>query len=214
MSNVNYRNVRSAPPRISKLSELDNDLNLMTDKEVERRLDELIVVTSVNGTTGDVSLNLFSGNYVDLIGKPALFSGAYIDLIGRPTLFSGSYNDLTNKPTIPAAQVNCDWNAASGITQILNKPTLRKVETFTGVTNASGNFTVTYSVPYTNVPDVQPQLAAGTPSQVARITSSTTTGFTVQVTNRASVTLLAVEVLLAATTPVVGAAINVLVTSR
>lgn len=38
--------------------------------------------------------------------------------------FSGSYNDLTNKPTIPAAQVNSDWNASSGVAQILNKPTI------------------------------------------------------------------------------------------
>lgn len=37
---------------------------------------------------------------------------------------SGSYNDLSNKPTIPAAQVNSDWNANSGVAQILNKPTL------------------------------------------------------------------------------------------
>jgi hypothetical protein len=37
---------------------------------------------------------------------------------------SGSYNDLSNKPTIPAAQVNSDWNAGSGLAQILNKPTL------------------------------------------------------------------------------------------
>lgn len=38
--------------------------------------------------------------------------------------FSGNYNDLTNKPTIPAAQVNADWNANSGVAQILNKPTI------------------------------------------------------------------------------------------
>lgn len=37
---------------------------------------------------------------------------------------SGNYNDLTNKPTIPAAQVNSDWNAISGVAQILNKPTI------------------------------------------------------------------------------------------
>lgn len=37
---------------------------------------------------------------------------------------SGNYNDLTNKPTIPAAQVNADWDAASGVAQILNKPTI------------------------------------------------------------------------------------------
>lgn len=37
---------------------------------------------------------------------------------------SGSYNDLSDKPTIPAAQVNSDWDATSGVAQILNKPTL------------------------------------------------------------------------------------------
>lgn len=42
---------------------------------------------------------------------------------------SGSYNDLSDKPTIPAAQVNSDWNAASGVTQILNKPSLATVAT-------------------------------------------------------------------------------------
>ena len=37
---------------------------------------------------------------------------------------TGSYNDLTSKPTIPAAQVNSDWSATTGLGQILNKPTL------------------------------------------------------------------------------------------
>ena len=40
---------------------------------------------------------------------------------------SGSYNDLSNKPTIPAAQVNSDWNSTSGVSQILNRPTVRHV---------------------------------------------------------------------------------------
>lgn len=31
---------------------------------------------------------------------------------------------IQNKPTIPAAQVNSDWNASSGVAQILNKPDL------------------------------------------------------------------------------------------
>lgn len=42
---------------------------------------------------------------------------------------SGSYDDLTDKPTIPAAQVNSDWNASSGMGEILNKPTLATVAT-------------------------------------------------------------------------------------
>lgn len=31
---------------------------------------------------------------------------------------------IKNKPTIPAAQVNSDWNASSGVAQILNKPNI------------------------------------------------------------------------------------------
>lgn len=51
---------------------------------------------------------------------------------------SGSYNDLSNKPTIPAAQVNSDWNATSGVAEILNKPNLATVATsgsYTDLTN-------------------------------------------------------------------------------
>jgi len=40
------------------------------------------------------------------------------------TAFSNSYNDLDNLPTIPAAQVNSDWNAVSGVSEIFNKPTI------------------------------------------------------------------------------------------
>lgn len=36
---------------------------------------------------------------------------------------SGLYSDLSGTPTIPAAQVNSDWNAGSGVAEILNKPT-------------------------------------------------------------------------------------------
>lgn len=42
---------------------------------------------------------------------------------------TGNYNDLINTPTIPAAQVNSDWTAVSGVSQILNKPNLAAVAT-------------------------------------------------------------------------------------
>ena len=48
---------------------------------------------------------------------------------------SGSYDDLTDKPTIPAAQVNSDWNAASGVAQILNKPTIPDTTNMQTTTN-------------------------------------------------------------------------------
>jgi hypothetical protein len=57
-------------------------------------------------------------------------------------LFSGSYNDLTDKPTIPAAQVNADWNATSGVAKILNKPTIPVVPSnVSAFTNDAGYIT-------------------------------------------------------------------------
>lgn len=62
---------------------------------------------------------------------------------------SGSYNDLSNKPTIPAAQVNSDWNADSGVAQILNKPTIPTVNdatlTITQNGTSAGTFTANAS---------------------------------------------------------------------
>ncbi|VVE00392.1 hypothetical protein PIN31115_02073 [Pandoraea iniqua] len=37
---------------------------------------------------------------------------------------SSGLAQILNKPSIPAAQVNSDWAAASGVAQILNKPTI------------------------------------------------------------------------------------------
>ena len=49
---------------------------------------------------------------------------------------------IKNKPTIPAAQVNADWNASSGVAQILNKPTIPTVPTnVSAFTNDAGYLT-------------------------------------------------------------------------
>ena len=97
-----------------------------------------------------------SGSYNDLTDKPTLFSGNYNDLTNKPTLFSGNYNDLTNKPTIPAAQVNSDWNATSGISMILNKPNLANVATsgsYNDLTNKPTLFSGNYN-DLTNKPTI------------------------------------------------------------
>ena len=65
----------------------------------------------------------------------------------KPTLSivatSGSFNDLTDKPTIPDAQVNSDWNASSGISQILNKPEMTtQTLTFVDENNVETNVVV------------------------------------------------------------------------
>lgn len=86
-----------------------------------------------------------SGSYDDLSDKPTIPQPGSIaqgeqgyttgDTIYsalsqlKEVAFSGSYDDLTDKPSIPAAQVNSDWNANSGVAQILNKPNLASVAT-------------------------------------------------------------------------------------
>lgn len=77
---------------------------------------------------------------------------------------SGSYNDLSNKPGIPAAQVNSDWNAASGVAQILNKPSLATVATTGSYTDLSNKPTIPTTVgQLTAVPvDVQQFNSTGT----------------------------------------------------
>ena len=272
---------------------------------------------------------LFSGSYSDLTNKPTLFDGTYASLTGKPTTFTPAahthtigdvtglqssldsklgvgasipYSSLTGTPSIPAAQVNSDWTAVSGVSQVLNKPTLatvatsgsyadltnkpvipsvnypvtsvnakvaavvltntdvgaaasvhshaisdvtglqssldskasaaslsgyattgalttattglRKVETFLGTTDASGNFTITFANTYTTPPDVQPQIIGGTFNQSVRVVSVSNTGCVVQAAQRNLVTLLSVEVLLGATVNLVGAGVTVQVTPR
>ena len=70
-------------------------------------------------------LNVPAGKPIQAAGSSGT-SGQVLSTTGTTiqwvTPFTGSYTDLTNKPTIPAAQVNADWNASSGLGVILNKP--------------------------------------------------------------------------------------------
>jgi hypothetical protein len=71
----------------------------------------------IDGTTPQVQANWTETNNA----LPAFIQN-------KPTLAtvatSGSYNDLSSKPSIPAAQINSDWNATTGLSVILNKPTI------------------------------------------------------------------------------------------
>lgn len=64
----------------------------------------------------------------EILNKPDL--SIYAETANLATVATtGSYDDLVNKPAIPQAQVNSDWNASSGVTEILNKPNLSTVAT-------------------------------------------------------------------------------------
>lgn len=130
--------------------------------------------------------------------------------------FSGAYADLTGKPTIPAAQVQSDWNAVSGPAQILNKPTIptvptiKRMETFNQTTDANGLITVTYSPAYPATPNVQPGPPPSSDMSWVLV-SSTATGFTLRLVQRAVLTVLSLQVLAGTVTNVAGSSAKVLV---
>ena len=89
----------------------------------------------------------------------------------------------------------------------------KRIETYTGTTNASGQIVVTYPTAFSAVPNVQtppPALA----NQVWTLTSSTATGFTAALSQRNVTTLLGLEVLLGATVPVANSAAQIVVIER
>jgi len=96
-----------------------------------------------------ISAAAISGSYLDLTDKPALASvattGSYNDLIDKPSAFSmpiasattlGAVKAGTNVTidvdgtiSAPAAQIQADWAASTGLSVILNKPLFSSVAT-------------------------------------------------------------------------------------
>ena len=87
------------------------------------------ISVNTNGTSADVAVyGLGSAAYTASSDYATAAQGALADTAVQPgdlatVATTGDYGDLLNKPTIPAAQVNSDWNANSGVAEILNKPT-------------------------------------------------------------------------------------------
>jgi len=126
-------------------------------------------ITSSSTITGTQLIsNIASGTAPLTVSSTTIVTNLNADLLdGLDNTYYLNYNNLTNKPTIPAAQVNADWNAASGIAQILNKPTIVSSQWTTSGTTIS----------YTGS---------------ATISSATDTIFTVQTTNDVNIAEIAV----------------------
>lgn len=110
-------------------------------------------VTSVNNQTGDVTLTASDvGALPDNTHIPADPVQADWDEADSTAL-----DYIKNKPTIPSAQVNSDWNANSGVAEILNKPTIPDAIQYSTMPTASADnlgdivqFTGTTDANYTN----------------------------------------------------------------
>ena len=120
--------IKNKPSIPTKTSDLTNDSNFVSDANYVHT-DNNYTTTEKNKLSG-----IAAGAEVNVQANWTQTTTTADDYIkNKPTLAtvatSGSYNDLSNKPTIPAAQVNSDWDAVSGVAQILNKPTLATVAT-------------------------------------------------------------------------------------
>jgi hypothetical protein len=75
---------------------------------------------AITGTLSDqTDLAAALAEKQDAIDANNKLSASYVS--GLATVATtGAYSDLSGTPTIPAAQVNSDWNAVSGVAQILN----------------------------------------------------------------------------------------------
>lgn len=105
-----------------------------------------VVPTTVSSFTNDagyITSSALSGYATESwVGQQGyLTSVSWNDVSGKPTFAtvatSGDYDDLLNKPTIPAAQVQTDWNATTGMGVLLNKPSLATVATSGSYTDLS-----------------------------------------------------------------------------
>lgn len=90
---------------------------------------------------------------------------------------------------------------------------IRRVETYSGTTNGSGDFSGVYSPEFPTVPNVQPVTYPTADSITrVRVSASTTAGFTVRTERNATVNLLGVDILSIGTTAVASVPVRVLVT--
>lgn len=97
-------------------------VDLATNRVVVSNASGKVAVSTVTTTLLDYLLGLTGNIQTQLDLKATLASLSTVAT-------TGAYSDLTGTPTIPAAQVNADWNAVSGVAQILNKPTIPNFST-------------------------------------------------------------------------------------
>ena len=139
MDKINIRNIY-----IDLLNKIKNVEGV--DKDY---VDNLIDLIDQHLTSMDSSINAIES----LIPESASASDPLIiESELADVALSGSYNDLDDKPTIPGPQVNSDWDAVGGVSEILNKPLLEKPvirqTTITPSDWVSGADYYTYDIPF------------------------------------------------------------------
>jgi len=88
----------------------------------------------------------------------------------------------------------------------------KRTETYSGTTDASGNYAVTFATPYSATPHISPvTFPAADATTRVRVTAAAPTGFTVKTEKNNAVTVLAIDVLAIGTANVPSIPVRVLV---
>lgn len=122
----------------------------------------------------------------------------------------------TEIPSIPDL-VNPDWQESNmdRPAYIRNKPAISKPVIYSGTTNAQGNYAVTYPAAYINVPTVLPTLPNQANANLrVTVAASSKTGFTINVKDGVSATVLGIPILKADLIPAPGIPVEVTVIDR
>lgn len=107
------------------------------------------------------------------------------------------------------------YNNTTGALNIPTPATAKRIVTYSGTSDANGAYSATFSPAFSVAPNIQANITnQSATNQFLRVTSVTTTGFTVNVFQRASLTVLGLELIAASVTNVSGAAIDVLVVEK
>lgn len=131
----------------------------------------------------------------------------YYPLLGNPSGFltsipDQSWTSITGKPIFSTVSTSGDYN------DLINKPVIKRQETYSGTTNSNGNYTVVFSTSYALAPNIQVNLIGSNIRDVTTTTVSTT-GFTINVQRRTDVIGL-----LPSYSNVNGTSVDVLITQK
>lgn len=141
-------------------------------------------------------------------GLYPLLSGSY----SNPTWINSlAYSKLTGAPTISGA------TGSYGVVTTSNGlvSSGKRAETYSGTTNSSGVYTVTFGTAYSVAPNIQASITnQGATNQYLRVSSVSTTGFTINAYSFSTNTLLGIVSLVSTTTNINGASVDVLVTEK
>ena len=163
------------------------------------------------------------GDEKQLLWSPSDRYFKHMPKLSLTTTGSGTatYNGSTNVMNVPTPAIPSQVNITSGIgisvTGTYPNITVSKnkrQETYSGTTNVSGNYTVTFGTAYSVAPNIQANIVGGTALQRSIITNISTTGFTVQALSQNTNTLLGIINLVSGTTVINGSSIDVLITEK